>query len=385
MPYLHGVMIGLFLFKRSGCVMKLRGKVSVWIIVLLVLVAFLFAIPAASKSTLREIVEGWFADYTEAVDLAQGDDDASSDEADRISAGKMMVKIDDEMVDYAGIETISLVETHFFPESKALAKVVDLRPMLALRAKYNQALAALNVAKVTERAAAAELARLKLLAKGAGSVATKNVHYAEADWQTAKAKLQGLNFDQQAIHDEALQTWGDVVTSWVLTENSKEWQRLLSRQDSLLLVTLPIDLSLGAEISFIRIARDGSRQQARKAYFVSPALATDQVIQGETYFFKTASGKLRTDMRLDAWLPQSTEPLTGVFIPEQAMTWHDGQAWAYVKVDDDLYQRVSLQSGLAASGGVFMTDEIHTGESLVMRGAQMLLSEEFRWQIEGDD
>lgn len=365
--------------------MRLRGKLSVWIIVLVVLAAFLFAIPAASKSTLRDILEGWFDDYSEAVDLAQGDDGEASDDAETIPAGNMMVKIDDDIGEYAGVETRKLVETSFFPESKALAKVVDLRPMLAVRAKHNQALAALNVANVTEQAAAAELARLKLLAKGAGSVATKNVNYAEADWRSARAKTQGLNFDQQAIHDEALQTWGEVITRWVLTENSKEWQRLLSRQDSLLLVTLPIDLSLSAETSFIRIARDGSREQARKAYFVSPALATDQVIQGETYFFKTASGKLRTGMRLDAWLPEGSEPLAGVFIPDQAMTWHDGQAWTYVKRDDDLYQRVSLQSGLAASGGVFMSSEIHADDILVIRGAQMLLSEEFKWQIEGDD
>lgn len=365
--------------------MKLRGKIGVWIVALLVLATFLFAIPAASKSTLKDIVEGWFDDYSEAIDNAEADDDESSDEAEELPVGTMMVRIDDDIGDYAGVETLSLVESQFFPESKVLAKVVDLRPMLVVKAKHNQAVAALNVANVAERAAASELTRLRMLAKGAGSVATKNVNYAEADWRAAMASLQGLNFDLQAIHDDVVQTWGEVIAAWLLTTDSKEWQRLLSRQDSLLLVTLPIDLSLAAEVSFIQIARDGSRQRARKAYFVSPALATDQVIQGETYFFKTESGKLRSGMRLDAWLPQGTEPLTGVFIPEQAMTWSDGQAWGYVRLEDDLYQRRSLKSGFAAAGGVFMTDEIQAGEHLVIRGAQMLLSEEFKWQIEDDD
>jgi len=364
--------------------MRLRGKFSVWITVLLVVTAMLFVIPAASNSTLLEHVERWFDDYSQAVDSIQEDDESSADGA-IVTAGKMMVRIDDEIGDYAGVETATLVETSFFPESKALATVVDLRPMLALQARHNQVLAASNVANVSERAAAAELARLKVLAKGAGSVATKNVNYAEADLRVAKAKSQGLSFELQAIHDEALQTWGEVITSWVLVENSTQWQHLLSRKDSLLLVTLPIDLSLASEVSFIRIARDGSRQQARKAYFVSPALATDQVIQGETYFFKTASGKLRTGMRLDAWLPQGSEPLNGVFIPDNAMVWNDGQAWAYVKLEDNLYQRRSLLAGMAAEGGVFMMDTIGVGETLVMRGAQMLLSEEFKWQIEGDD
>ena len=362
--------------------MRLRGKISVWITVLLVFATVLFIVPVASKSTLLERVESWFNNYSEAMYSAQ--DNETSDDVERVVVGKMMVRIDDEIGDYAGVETIILEDTLFFPESKAFATVLDLRPMLALRAQHHQAEAALNVANVAERAAAAELTRLNSLAKGVGSVATKNVHYAEAVWHEAKAKLQGLKYDVQAINDEVMQTWGESIAAWILTEDSKEWQRLLSRQDSLLLVTLPMNASLAAELSYIRIARDGSRKQARKAYFVAPALATDQTFQGETYFFKTATGQLRTGMRLDAWFPQSVEPLSGVFIPDEAV-WNDGQAWAYVKLEDELYQRRSLISGLTAAGGIFMANEIAAGETLVTRGAQMLLSEEFRWQIEGDD
>jgi len=365
--------------------MRLRGKMSVWITLLLVLAVVLLVAPVSLKSSLLDQIQSWFNDYSEAVDNAQADDDDASDDTDAVTAGNMMVRVDDEIGAYAGVETITLVDTSFFPESKALATVLDLRPMLALRARHNQALAALNVASVAERAAEAELARLNKLANGVGSVATKNVNYAEAVWREAKAKLQGLNFDLQAIDDEVVQTWGKSIAAWILTEDSKEWQQLLSRQDSLLLVTLPIDVSLTAEVSYIRIARDGAMNQARKAYFVAPALATDQVIQGETYFFKTATGQLRTGMRLDAWLPQGSTPLNGVFIPDEAIVWNDGQPWAFVKLEDDLYQRRSLLSGLAGEGGVFITNELHAGDTLVMRGAQMLLSEEFRWQIEGDD
>ncbi len=364
--------------------MRLRGKISVWLLVLLVLAAFLWLITAASNATLRDTVEAWFDHYSEAVDEAQADD-GSTDEAEATSAATMLVRVDDNIGDYAGVETLSLVATGFSPESKALAKVVDLRPMLVLRAKHNQSVAALNVANVAERALAAELARLKLLAKSTGSVATKNIHYAQADWRAAMANLQGLNFQRQTIKEQVIQSWGNVIATWILSADSKQWQRLLLRQDSLLLVTLPLNLSLSAEVSVIRIARDGSRQQARKAYFVSPALATESLTQGETYFFKTTTGRLRTGMRLDAWLAQGFKPLNGVHIPQQAITWHDGQAWVYVKLEDNLYQRRSLQSGLATAGGVFMTDEIYAGDSLVMSGAQMLLSEEFRWQIEGDD
>lgn len=358
--------------------MELRGKFGFWLVIVLAVLLMIFAVPALSKSSWFDAVGDWFEQDIELQEIAEDEDDVPP-------ADSMMVRVDDDIGAYSGVETVTLVATSFTPESKVLAKVVDLRPMLALRARHNQALAALNVAKVAERSAAQELARLKLLAKGAGSVATKNVNYAQATWNEAKAKLQGLKFELQAVRDETLQTWGQELTEWILAVDSKQWQRLLSHQDSLLLVRLPAGASLSADVSIIRIAVDKSHAQARKAYFVSPALATDQQIQGEAYFFKTASGKLRTGMRLTAWIPQGNEVLTGVFVSDQAVVWYAGQAWAYIKVEENLYQRRSLKPGLAAAGGMFMLKEIEAGEAWVVRGAQMLLSEEFRWQILDED
>lgn len=378
-------MSDLFCGFMYGCVMKLRSKFSFWLIVLIVLAVIIFAMPALSKISLLETIDKWFEDYTEAVEDAQGDDDDDHDDDEAATDSNMVVRIDDEIADYIGVETLTLAKTSFFPEAKALAKVVDLRPMLVLRARHNQALAALNVAKVAEQAANKELVRLKSLAKGSGSVATKHISYAEATWREAKAKKQGLNFNVEAVRDEALQAWGDKVSAWILAADSKQWKRLLSHQDSLLLVMLPADASLSEEVSFIRIARDGSRKRARKAYFVSPALVTDPQIQGASYFFKTATGKLRTGMRLDAWIPQGKDPLEGVFIPEQAIVWSSGQPWVYVQLDDDIYQRRAIQSGVTTAGGLFLEQGIDAGERLVIQGAQMLLSEEFRWQILDED
>ena len=362
--------------------MSLRGKSSFLLLIILITSVF-FLVPIMLKSSWPELVDTWLDDYAEAVELAQNDDD--DDEEDEHVLGNHMVQIDDEISAYAGIKTLALSSIQFTPETKVVAKVVDIHPLLLLRAHYNQAVATLNVAKVTEKSASQELARLQSLAKGAGSVAMKKVTYAQVLLKQEKAKVQALKVDVQAIRDEALQTWGSTVSGWVLTKDAKEWQRLLSHQDSLLLVALPTDLSLSANTSFIRVARNGNRDHARKAYYVSSALVTDQLIQGETYFFKTATGKLRTGMRLDAWVPQSSETLAAVFIPHQAMVWDAGQPWVYIQVEEDLYQRRALTSGVATAGGLFFVEGFEVGEELVILGAQMLLSEEFRWQILDED
>ena len=369
-------------------VMALRGKFSVWFVVLLVLAAILFVVPAASDSSWSNLVDGWLDDYSEAVEEAQGDDDDDDEEGSE-AVGDKMVRVDDDIADYVGVETITLDPSHFSPEFKAMATVISLKPLLAIRTEYKKALAALSVAKVTEQSALQELKRLKSLTKGAGSVATKKVNYAQASWREEKAKLQGYQFELDAVRDESLQTWGQEISDWVLAKESAQWRRLLSHEDSLLLVTLPIDASLPDTVGYIRISRAGAKKQARKAYFVSPALApelaTAQNVQGETYFFKMASGKLRAGMRLDAWISQGDKPLEGVFVSDKAIVWHEGQPWAYLQLEDDLYQRIALQNGFKAAAGIFMTDGAVAGSELVVQGAQMLLSEEFRWQILDED
>ena len=364
--------------------MALRGRFSLWFFVLLVLAAILFVVPAASNTSLTDLIDGWVDDYSEAVEEAQADDDGGDDD-ELEPVGDKMVRINNEVIGYVGVETIALVSSYFSPEFKAMATVVSLKPLLALRADYKQALAVFNVVKVTEKSALQELMRLQELAKGTGSVATKKVNYAHATWGEEKAKLQGRQFELDAIRDESIQMWGQTISGWLLAKESQQWQRLLSHQDSLLLVTLPIDLSLDDAVSYIRIGRSGAGKHARKAYFISSAYTAGQDVQGETYFFKMTSGRLRAGMRLDAWISRGNEPLAGVFITDRAIVWHEGQPWAYLRLEDALYQRISLQGGFKAAKGIFMTDTLVAEDELVLQGAQMLLSEEFRWQILDED
>jgi len=361
--------------------MILRGKFGFYLLIIMVVLSLVLIAPALSQSSLGEIIEDWMADYNEAVEIAQDDDDDDDDD-DGGPLDAMMVRVDDDISDYAGIELLKLSATQFSPESKAMAKVLGLQALLKLRNHYFQTLSEANVATVVENSRVMELKRLKSLAR---STAAKNINLAQAALDEARAESRLLKANVQAAKDEINHLWGQEVAAWLLEKNSKAWQRLLTYKDSLLLVTLPVGVFLPDDVSIIRVARNGKQQSARKAYLVSPARISEQNSQGETYFFKTAGANLREGMRLEAWFSLGKTPVSGVFIPDSAMVWNEGQAWAYIQVDEDLYQRRSLQTGIATEGGVIIESGIQAAEQLVIQGAQMLLSEEFRWQILDED
>jgi len=118
---------------------------------------------------------------------------------------------------------------------------------------------------------------------------------------------------------------------------------------------------------------------------VSPAPTTDPVVQGETYFFRSAASALRAGMRVDVWIDQAKNAATGVIVPQSAVVWALGQAWAYVQLDTMHFVRRPVSTATEAPGGWFVADTIKPGDSVVVAGAQMLYAEEFRSQSHDED
>ena len=357
--------------------MSALNKKWLWALIILAALAVIFVGSFWDKS--------WNERLEELVSSHQQfeDDDDSEDEEN--TNQPLIVTLVDETIPYAGIDTLTLNKTLLFPEFKAYAEVVDIRELIQWRARLNQLRSAVTIASVTENANRLEWERLKKLAKGTGSVASKNVIYAETSWREAKANLNSAAFQLEDAKTELIQSWGESIANWVMDKSSKELERLINRHDTLLMVTLPIESSLPADVNVIRVSRAGGRASARKAYFVSPAYVSAKQIQGETYYFRIATGKLRLGMRLDAWIPENSDPDSGFHIPDEAIVWYSGQPWAYIQLNEASYKRIPLSEGKLVAGGIFTQNEFEEGNEVVISGAQMLLSEEFRWQIHDED
>ena len=92
-------------------------------------------------------------------------------------------------------------------------------------------------------------------------------------------------------------------------------------------------------------------------------------------------------MNLVALLP-SGPAVPGVTVPATAIVWWKNRAWVYRPVGADAFSRTEIPTGLPAPGGGFIVKaaDLPNTSEIVTRGAQLLLSEEFRAQIQlGDD
>jgi hypothetical protein len=96
---------------------------------------------------------------------------------------------------------------------------------------------------------------------------------------------------------------------------------------------------------------------------------------------------MRVGMRVAGRLKLGGKVREGVVVPSAAIVWHAGKAWAYVKDDDedDVFTRKEVSTALEMPGGWFDTGHFEEGDEVVVSGAQLLLSEELKFQIRNEN
>jgi multidrug efflux pump subunit AcrA (membrane-fusion protein) len=85
-------------------------------------------------------------------------------------------------------------------------------------------------------------------------------------------------------------------------------------------------------------------------------------------------------MNLTAYLPEGSE-LKGVLVPKSAVVLWQGKSWVYVRKDADHFVRRETPTDVPTAEGWFVTQGLAPGDQTVVKGAQLLFSEEFRSQI----
>jgi hypothetical protein len=73
-------------------------------------------------------------------------------------------------------------------------------------------------------------------------------------------------------------------------------------------------------------------------------------------------------------------------IPKEAVVWNAGQAWVYIKIAENQFIRKVIETDNESSNGWIIKEEyIKENDLIVINGAQLLLSEEFKYQIKNEN
>lgn len=322
-----------------------------------------------------------------AVFMAANHPDTDEDEEEAVKApsrvtlqnGATIITLNAETQAREGIRTESLNQSARRVELRATSVIMSVSSLAAFRNSYILARTKVERDGVDLATARTHYERMKTLYDENQNMSLEEMQSAKAVFRNNQAQVATDEQDATLQLDTIRQGWGSVVEKWV-SNNSPILNALLDQREFLAEVVFPTGEVAIAPRTLSITAPAGEVVEAR---LVSAMPQVNAQIQGITYLYLIPSRPgVAVGMNLAMLVPIGT-PVRGITIPHSAVVWWQGKAWVYQATSPTTFTRREIATENPVTGGYFVAGLAFTSETkVVTAGAQALLSEEFRSQIQ---
>ena len=296
--------------------------------------------------------------------------------------GDPAVILDERTRKRGGVEVITALPIRYRGQVRAYGTVIDLDNLTTLHNRYVTAVAQIQSAQAKLVASKAAFERAQDLLKSR-SMALAQLQAAEAAFGVDQAALATAQAQVKTIRATAFEEWGPVIGK-ALVEGEALVSQLIEREAFLIQITLQPGMSIDPPpTATVQLSDSVPRVEVR---FLSVASQADPKIQGFSFYYVAdAESRLLPGMSVLAALPVGAS-LDGVVVPASAIVWWGGRAWVYLRTGAETFKRHPIPTDLPATdaGGVVVPVAVfpRSPPDFVTQGAQALLSEELRAQIQ---
>lgn len=234
-----------------------------------------------------------------------------------------------------------------------------------------------------------ELSKLVALNKDNKNISDQVIIEKEGDIDILENDIEIIKNDIQNIFINTEHKWGNYFKNNIYLSKNIIAKEILGNQFRLVTITIPSYNLPKTMPKFINISIPNKTRKF-KAEFISEAPSTNSSLQGKSFFYVVKNNELNIGARIKANLIQNVkdDEFTALFIPSSAVVWSIGKPWVYIKninKEGHFLRRPLLDPLETNNGWVIKQDILKKGDSLVINGAQLLLSEEFKYQIKNEN
>ena len=294
----------------------------------------------------------------------------SESKVSRNASGEIVLTMNEETQKRIALKIAPLAPMQLEPEVKGYGRVLDPAPLSSLVAE-------LVSARATAETSQKELERLKVLS-AQDNTSARALQSAEA------AALRDRALADSA-RQHSLVAWGSAIADRAALSGLV--QSLATGDNALVRIDLLAGELLKTQPLGVRLFTLSDENNAVEAEFIGTAPAVDAQTQGQGFLFlvKSRQPGFVAGAALLGYLKIAGEAQNGVMIPRAAVTRFNGKPWIYLQTGEDTFLRreISLERPLA--GGWFAAQGMKPGDRVVVGSAQMLLSEEQKYQIHMGD
>jgi hypothetical protein len=298
---------------------------------------------------------------------------SSAAQISRDSAGHVFIAIRPPTQKEIGITTEVLKPVVRPIEIEAYGFVLDPAPLSKLNSDLLSAQGALAAADAQYR----RTSRLYAEQKNASQ---RDLQSAQATYVTDKSQLEAL--EEQLRND-----WGEEITQMDPRDRAHLVSALVDRREAIARVTAPTGEQIDDATHTAQVVVLGQEEHPLKARAVYDAPTVVPSFQGQTFLvlLATAGLPVRPGTAVSAHIPTSRASERGVMVPRSAVMRYAGNEWVYLELGSDRFARIEIVPAEITDRGYFVTENLAPGARIVVTGAETLLSEELKGQIEPED
>ena len=244
---------------------------------------------------------------------------------------------------------------------------------------FDQYLVELSIAK-----------KLKSLNKDDKNVADNVIIEKEGDIDTHKNDLVIIKNDISNIIINTEHKWGEFFSKHISLAKNIVAKNLFNNKYRLINITIP-SAKLAEEMpKIIKVFLSRDSKNVYKAKFISDAPSSNISLQGKSFFYVIENNDFNLGSKIKADITKINNQVTQkkLFIPSKSVVWSNGKPWVFIKkVDDEgVFLRKPLIDPLETENGwIILEKNLKKNELVVVDGAQLLLSEEFKYQIKNEN
>ncbi|MEO1957017.1 MAG: hypothetical protein ABGX03_03715 [Methylophilaceae bacterium] len=285
----------------------------------------------------------------------------------------------------SGISTANVVAMAYLGGIKSSGTVMPIDALIVAKTKLLNLETALSSAQTNSLQHQAQYKRLKTLNADDKNVSDLAVQQSLTLVTNGRATVNSKASEIHNLKSSVKLKWGNALTKQALNNQTTPlFQRLLARKNVLIQVSLPFnapDPTLGSTIQIKPL--NGS--EPIKARYVSVSTQADSNGTGKTFYYSAPAKNLRIGMRvLVAASSAKNKASNGIVIPSSAVVWYAGTPWAYFREDNNQFIRKPISTDTEVDAGWF-NKGVDVNSEVVVRGAQLLLSEEFKYLIKNEN
>jgi len=334
----------------------------------------------------------WLIIYLSKDEIFRDGIDSSLRVADEFDAESLVliqnkiITLSDSMIKNSGINVQPISESRKRSSNPSYGYVVNLKNLIDYKTNYLNLNFEINKLNLQLKEEIVRFKTLQTLNEDNKNIADSVVGEKEIEINNLSNNLNIQKNNKINLLQIIGQEWGQSFKDLLTDPKTSLLQNIFNSDSRLIKITIANNKVQKLPPSELILFSPLHPKNKYKANFVSKAPFGSLDIQGSSYFYLTLGNDLMIGSKINSYIESAEDSRVKKFhIPKSAIIWNEGKPWIYVESSNNSFLRHPIFKLEEVNDGWVVQFENIPPRAIVTKGAQLLLSEEYKHLITNEN